>query len=127
MRATRGGPHEALPPPACPALWTTPSTFPDVRAAGSSIAEPDGTTQVAPRPPRPHRRARIEPTLLTSLPPHRALLTELYEAAVAGAAPGPLTAAALESFDTRPNQRLWLFAFGKGARAKVNARLSYKP
>ena len=54
----------------------------------------------------------------------RALATELYEAAVAGAAPGPLTAAALAHFDARPDQRLWLFAFGKGARDMAAAAVA---
>ena len=40
---------------------------------------------------------------------------ELYDAAVAGAAPGPLTAEALRDFQCRPGQRLWLYALGKGA------------
>lgn len=51
----------------------------------------------------------------------RAVLADLYEAAVAGAAPGPLTAAALDRFEARPGQRIWLFAFGKGARAMAAA------
>jgi glycerate 2-kinase len=62
-------------------------------------------------------------TILSSAPPvtARALLSDLYEAAVAGAAPGPLTTAALESFVARPGQRLWLYAFGKGALAMAGA------
>ena len=47
----------------------------------------------------------------------RAVLAELYEAAVAGAAPGPLVSAALASFEAPPDQRLWLLSFGKGAQA----------
>jgi hydroxypyruvate reductase len=51
----------------------------------------------------------------------RALLTELYDAAVAGAAPGPLTTAALRDFECRPEQRIWLFAFGKASHAMATA------
>lgn len=40
---------------------------------------------------------------------------ELYDAAVAGAAPGPVTAAALRDFPARPGQRIWLYALGKAA------------
>jgi glycerate 2-kinase len=54
----------------------------------------------------------------------RALLTDLYEAAVAGAAPGPLTTAALASFEAPPDQRLWLFAMGKGAQAMGAAAIA---
>ena len=46
---------------------------------------------------------------------------ELYEAAVAGAAPGPITADAMRAIDVRPGQRLWLFAFGKAARPMAAA------
>ena len=42
---------------------------------------------------------------------------ELYDAALAGAAPGPLTADVLRDFQCRPDQRLWLYALGKGAHA----------
>ena len=38
----------------------------------------------------------------------RALLVDLYDAAVAGAAPGPITTDALRDFDARPDQRLSL-------------------
>jgi glycerate 2-kinase len=54
----------------------------------------------------------------------RALLSELYEAAVAGAAPGPLVANALANFEAPPDQRLWLFAFGKGAQAMAGAAVA---
>ena len=40
---------------------------------------------------------------------------ELYDAAVAGAAPGPITADALRDVDLRSGRRSWLFAFGKAA------------
>jgi glycerate 2-kinase len=48
-------------------------------------------------------------------PRGRALLRELYDAAVAGAAPGPLMSAALMGFHPPAEQRLWLYAFGKAA------------
>ena len=57
-----------------------------------------------------------DPACLDATPP-RALLSDLYEAAVGGAAPAPLTTAALASFEAPPEQRLWLFAVGKGAQA----------
>ena len=54
----------------------------------------------------------------------RALLVDLYDAAVAGAAPGPLTAAALREFEVRRDQRLWLYAFGKAAHAMAGAAVA---
>ncbi|MES2178931.1 MAG: DUF4147 domain-containing protein [Gemmatimonadota bacterium] len=51
----------------------------------------------------------------------RALLTELYDAAVAGAAPGPVTAAALQDFPARSGQRIWLYAIGKAAHPMAAA------
>jgi hydroxypyruvate reductase len=54
----------------------------------------------------------------------RALLIDLYEAAVAGAAPGPLTTAALHDFQARPDQRLWLYAMGKAAHPMAAAALA---
>lgn len=54
----------------------------------------------------------------------RALLVELYDAAVAGAAPGPITTEALRQLDARPDQRLWLFAFGKAAPAMTAAAVT---
>ena len=54
----------------------------------------------------------------------RALLVELYDAAVAGAAPGPITTNALRDIDARPEQRLWLFAFGKAAHPMAAAAVS---
>jgi len=56
-----------------------------------------------------------------SPPRGRALLVELYDAAVAGAAPGPLTTAALRDFDVRRGQRIWVYAFGKAAHAMAGA------
>jgi len=57
-------------------------------------------------------------------PRGRALLAELYEAAVSGAAPGPVTAAALRDFEARPNQRLWLYAIGKASHAMASAAIT---
>ena len=49
---------------------------------------------------------------------------ELYDAAVAGAAPGPITVGALRDLDVRPDQRLWLLAFGKAAHPMAAAAVS---
>ena len=54
----------------------------------------------------------------------RALLVELYDAAVGGAAPGPITTDALRDLDVRPDQRLWLYAFGKAAHPMASAAVS---
>ena len=54
----------------------------------------------------------------------RALLKDLYEAAVEGAAPGPLTTAALADFQAAPEQRLWLYALGKASHAMATAAVS---
>lgn len=51
----------------------------------------------------------------------RSLLVDLYEAAVAGAAPEPVTTAALQDFSARPGQRLWLYAVGKAAHPMASA------
>lgn len=51
----------------------------------------------------------------------RELLTSLYEAAVAGVAPGPATAQAIEQLDIPRGRRVWLFAFGKAAPAMAQA------
>ena len=57
-------------------------------------------------------------------PSGRALLIDLYDAAVAGAAPGPLTTAALHDLALRAQQRLWLYAFGKAAPAMAAAAVA---
>ena len=54
----------------------------------------------------------------------RALLVELYDAAVAGAAPGPITGDAIRELDLRPGQRPRLYAFGKAAHAMASASVS---
>jgi len=48
----------------------------------------------------------------------------LYDAAVAGAAPGPVTTAALRDFQARPGQRLWLYALGKAAHPMAAAAVA---
>lgn len=45
----------------------------------------------------------------------------MYDAAIAGAAPGPVTSAALRDFQARPGQRLWLYALGKAAHPMAAA------
>jgi hydroxypyruvate reductase len=54
----------------------------------------------------------------------RSLLAHLYDAAVAGAAPGPLTTAALLARPTTPGQRVHLFALGKAAHAMCAAAIA---
>ena len=54
----------------------------------------------------------------------RSLLVELYDAAVAGAAPGPITAAALRDLDLHLAHRRWLFAFGKAAHPMAAAAVA---
>jgi glycerate 2-kinase len=55
--------------------------------------------------------------LTPSRPQGRLLLTALYDAAVGGADPAPLTAAALRELEIPSGARVWLFAFGKAAHA----------
>ncbi|HTK48880.1 MAG TPA: DUF4147 domain-containing protein [Gemmatimonadaceae bacterium] len=69
------------------------------------LEHPHATSLVAPRAPR-------------------ALLVDLYDAAVAGAAPGPLTTAALRDADLRRDQRVRLFALGKAAHAMATAAVA---
>jgi glycerate 2-kinase len=61
---------------------------------------------------------------VTARPSGRALLVDLYDAAVDGAALGPLTTAALRDFDARPGQRLWLYAVGKAAHPMASAAIT---
>jgi glycerate 2-kinase len=74
---------------------------------------------VIDRPPE----ALVEQPVAPS-PAGRALLIDLYDAAVAGAAPGPLTTAALRDFQARPDQRLWLYAMGKAAQPMASAAVA---
>jgi hydroxypyruvate reductase len=48
----------------------------------------------------------------------------LYEAAVAGAATGPVTARAVESLGIPRDRRVWVFAFGKAAPAMASAAVA---
>ena len=54
----------------------------------------------------------------------RALLVELYDAAVAGAAPGPITGDAIRALELPPGQCPRLYAFGKAAHAMASAAVS---
>ena len=45
----------------------------------------------------------------------------MYGAALAGAAPGPVTTAALQDFPARANQPIWLYALGKAAHPMAAA------
>jgi glycerate 2-kinase len=57
-------------------------------------------------------------------PGGRTLLADLYEAAVTGASPGPVTTAALRDFEARSDQRLWLYAIGKASHAMASAAVA---
>ena len=54
----------------------------------------------------------------------RALTLELYDAAVAAAAPGPATARAVDALGIDRSARLWIFAFGKAARPMAAAAVT---
>jgi glycerate 2-kinase len=49
------------------------------------------------------------------------LVLELYDAALAAAAPGPLTARAVDALSIAPASRVWVFAFGKAAQPMATA------
>lgn len=51
----------------------------------------------------------------------RDLLLELYDAAVAAAAPGPLTARAVDALRINRGDRIWIFAIGKAAYPMAGA------
>lgn len=51
----------------------------------------------------------------------RDLLKQLYDAAVAGAATGPVTTRAVEALGIPRDRRVWLLAFGKAAHAMAGA------
>ncbi len=61
---------------------------------------------------------------MTSPPHGRELLAALYEAALAAVAPEPLVHSALADLDAHPDQRVWVFAFGKAAPAMANGAVS---
>jgi glycerate 2-kinase len=54
----------------------------------------------------------------------RELLLELYESAVAAAAPGPATARAVDALPIDRDRRVWIFAFGKAAQPMAAAAVS---
>jgi glycerate 2-kinase len=54
----------------------------------------------------------------------RDLLKQLYEAAVAGAATGPVTERAVESLGIPRDRRVWLLAFGKAAHPMAAAAVT---
>lgn len=54
----------------------------------------------------------------------RGLVLELYDAAVAAAAPGPVTARAVDALSIERSARLWIFAFGKAARPMAAAAVT---
>jgi glycerate 2-kinase len=54
----------------------------------------------------------------------RNLLIELYDAAVAGAATGPVTARAVEALGIPRDRPVWVFSFGKAAHAMAAAAVS---
>lgn len=61
---------------------------------------------------------------MPSLPITRVLLTQLYEAAVAGAATGPVTTRGVEALGIPRDRRVWLFSFGKAAHAMAAAAVA---
>lgn len=61
---------------------------------------------------------------MTSVPITRVLLTQMYEAAVAGAATGPVTARGVEALGIPRDRRVWLFSFGKAAHAMATAAVA---
>lgn len=71
---------------------------------------------------RPLEHARGAPLGAPRAP--RSLLVDLFDAAVAGAAPGPLTAAALRELELRQDQRVLVFALGKAAHAMATAAVA---
>ena len=54
----------------------------------------------------------------------REILLELYDAAVAAAAPGPATARAVDEVSIARTNRVWIFAFGKAAIPMATAAVS---
>ena len=54
----------------------------------------------------------------------RSLALELYDAAVAAAAPGPATARAVDALAIDRGSRLWIYAFGKAARPMAAAAVT---
>jgi len=59
-----------------------------------------------------------------SVPIPRELLIQLYEAAVAGAATGPVTTRAVEALSIPRDRPIWIFSFGKAAPAMAAAAVA---
>jgi glycerate-2-kinase len=55
---------------------------------------------------------------------HRELLIQLYEAAIAGAATGPVTIRGVESLGIPRDRRVWIFSFGKAAHGMAAAAVT---
>lgn len=73
-----------------------------------------------PRRSAPHQAGRAERHIResgvdTAVGSARALLLDLYDAAIAAAAPTPLTAAAVDALKIPREKRVWIFSFGKAA------------
>ncbi len=64
---------------------------------------------------------RPEPSSLPRCVSGRSFSLELFQAAVAGAATGPVTQRAIEALDIDRDRRIWLLAFGKAAPAMTAA------
>ena len=54
----------------------------------------------------------------------RNLLVQLYEAAIAGAATGPVTTRAVEALGIPRERPVWVFSFGKAAHAMAAAAVA---
>ena len=54
----------------------------------------------------------------------RNLLVQLYEAAIAGAATGPVTSRAVEALSIPRERPVWIFSFGKAAHAMATAAVT---
>src|SRR5579884_3722986 len=70
------------------------------------------------------RRSRPTGARISSHAPveaSRALVLDLFDAAVAAAAPGPMTARAVGSLKLAREPRVWVYAFGKAARPMAQA------
>lgn len=64
------------------------------------------------------------PPAFDSDPPPRALLADLYAAAVAAVAPGPALTAALAELETEPARRVWILGLGKAAHPMATAAVA---
>lgn len=74
----------------------------------------------------PQQAPRAEPGIRdggvdTNVGSARVLLLDLYDAAIAAAAPAPLTAAAIDALKIPRERRVWIFSFGKAAQPMAAA------